>query len=501
MGGHMRADIERRRDAENRIGTCPGCWGEFKVQQGEGETWLVVLHGYQRPGHGAIIGRCMGVSLQPVEHSPDGIVAVLEHLRRRLDEVEKARQEGGDITSRALAIRIRFAEAELARWSKRGIRGVDLPGLDEEANTGLPRMPLTPEEMEARLERGLALTESLGALTRREDAERRASSPPVIKVDATIPVPVDRELDALEQAVRASGQGLRARRNGTPGRHEAGARLRERRRDHEIATDRLRLAAMATIRTWLAAAGVDDVAKPSSDIIRGNIRIRTRVEARSHEEADAVARSLVVAEAPEWEATSRGFPVITWRVAAASLDELAATLGVQAAIPDRQKSALRRRKADIPERDDLFSWDGGDASDIARLLHWFDERPQDVPGLWRMPAALEPFATWHRDRLETRVGKAAAARWPADAACDKHGNVVFLDTRSRWQVIPFTELCDHDEREYDMPDGDLKALDDAGVVALDGDGRALTITIESLDSGMERITSYQVLTLEQVLGG
>lgn len=501
MGDHMRAAFEKRQDTENRIGTCPGCWGEFKVQQGVDGNWVLVLHGYQRPGDGAIIGRCKGVGWQPVEHSPEGIVAALEHLRRGFDDAGEAERKGGDVTSRALATRIRFAEAELARWSRRGIHGIELPAHGEAVEFPLPRMPLTLEEMEARLERGLGLTESLEAVRRREDAERRALSPPIIEFVATVPVPAEPELDALEQAVRASnGAVLRARGNEGPRRHEAAARLRERERDRSIATDRLRMAAAATVKTWLAAVGVQDVAKPSSETRRDNIKIRTRFEARSHDEADAVVRSLTAAGAPEWEATSRGAPVITWRIAAASLGELAAKLGVQAADPNKQKSALKRLRADIPTRDDLVGWDGRDARRIARLLQWFDERPVDVPGLWRMPAALEPFATWHRDRLESRVGKAVAARWPADAACDELGNVVFLDTRGRWQAIPFIDLCDQDQRAIDMPDSDLEVLEEAGVVAVDGNGRALILEIEGADGGMDRIAGYQVVDVDRILG-
>lgn len=79
-------------------------------------------------------------------------------------------------------------------------------------------------------------------------------------------------------------------------------------------------------------------------------------------------------------------------------------------------------------------------------------------------------------------------------------NVVFLDTRGRWQVIPFIDLCDHDQRTIDMPDSDLEVLEEAGVVAVDGNGRALILEIEGADSGMDRIAGYQVVDVDRILG-
>ena len=59
------------------IGTCAICSNQQVVRHG-----VMVLHGYQRPGHGYVIGNCFGVDYQPYEVSADACVAyvpVLEH--------------------------------------------------------------------------------------------------------------------------------------------------------------------------------------------------------------------------------------------------------------------------------------------------------------------------------------------------------------------------------------------------------------------------------------
>lgn len=54
-----------RKDVEDFIGTCQACFGEYKVEE---RTARLVLHGYQRPGNGCVVGSCMGVGAPPFEH-------------------------------------------------------------------------------------------------------------------------------------------------------------------------------------------------------------------------------------------------------------------------------------------------------------------------------------------------------------------------------------------------------------------------------------------------
>lgn len=58
-------------------GTCQVCFKRQKTRDG-----LMVLHGYQRPGHGYIVGECWGVSYPPFEISAERTQAFLDELQR-----------------------------------------------------------------------------------------------------------------------------------------------------------------------------------------------------------------------------------------------------------------------------------------------------------------------------------------------------------------------------------------------------------------------------------
>lgn len=62
--------------AIRHLGTCPVCQGEFKARTGTDHAGfqgvVLVHHGYQRPGHGSIVGDCFGVGYRPYEVSPQG---------------------------------------------------------------------------------------------------------------------------------------------------------------------------------------------------------------------------------------------------------------------------------------------------------------------------------------------------------------------------------------------------------------------------------------------
>lgn len=59
----------------HRVGKCPVCFGDFIADKGG-----MVLHGYQRPGHGYLVGDCYGVNFPCLETSVEGSVAYLEKL-------------------------------------------------------------------------------------------------------------------------------------------------------------------------------------------------------------------------------------------------------------------------------------------------------------------------------------------------------------------------------------------------------------------------------------
>jgi hypothetical protein len=87
MDVHVPAS-ERTRE---NTGTCPTCWGNYKLEGGK-----LVMHGYRRPGYGFIQGRCFAVGYEPVETSSDGLVDFKNELEESL---ELTKQELGAATS------------------------------------------------------------------------------------------------------------------------------------------------------------------------------------------------------------------------------------------------------------------------------------------------------------------------------------------------------------------------------------------------------------------
>jgi hypothetical protein len=78
---HVPADARSRENT----GTCGVCWGNFKLDAGR-----MVLHGYQRPGWGHVLGQCSAVRMQPLETSPATAEYWLEkHLRPQLRGEER----------------------------------------------------------------------------------------------------------------------------------------------------------------------------------------------------------------------------------------------------------------------------------------------------------------------------------------------------------------------------------------------------------------------------
>lgn len=73
---------------ERALGTCQICEGEFITRDGK-----MVLHGYQRPGYGEVIGRCPGVNELAYELSCELVKSYLENTKKWLAGAEKRRAE------------------------------------------------------------------------------------------------------------------------------------------------------------------------------------------------------------------------------------------------------------------------------------------------------------------------------------------------------------------------------------------------------------------------
>lgn len=70
------------RTREN-TGTCPACWGNYKLNDGR-----LVLHGYQRPGWGHVVGSCDAEKYPPAETSDSGFKMWLGKLEATLKSEE-----------------------------------------------------------------------------------------------------------------------------------------------------------------------------------------------------------------------------------------------------------------------------------------------------------------------------------------------------------------------------------------------------------------------------
>ncbi len=77
------------------LGCCQICEGEFKIVGGFTST-----HGYKRPGHGYIVGRCGGAKQLPYETSCELIKSYLVGLKTMLVQEEQrlAEMEAGVVT-------------------------------------------------------------------------------------------------------------------------------------------------------------------------------------------------------------------------------------------------------------------------------------------------------------------------------------------------------------------------------------------------------------------
>jgi len=183
-----------RQETEDRIGTCPACWGGFKVRDDDVDgSWSVVLHGYERPGTGSVIGGCSGTGAEPLEHSRAGLEATLAEIKLWLSKAD----EGTELMT-TLQERLRFAEFELEHWSRRPI-----PGIDIDPVPFIPRRPPTREEISERLAFGIGLHGDLRKA--RDSAPKRQSEarPPRLTVILSIPNPFPGRLREIQAAERA----------------------------------------------------------------------------------------------------------------------------------------------------------------------------------------------------------------------------------------------------------------------------------------------------------
>jgi hypothetical protein len=92
---------DRAPRTRDNTGSCPCCFGNFKLKPRVGALPTIVLHGFKRPGWGSVQGRCIGVGFAPFELSPEGT----KHLRTALEssltsqEVYLSKLQSGEVTT------------------------------------------------------------------------------------------------------------------------------------------------------------------------------------------------------------------------------------------------------------------------------------------------------------------------------------------------------------------------------------------------------------------
>lgn len=474
---------------EDRIGTCPRCWGQFKVRDDDQDgRWSLVLHGYERPGHGHVVGRCAGTDQQPLEHSPDGLQPAIADLRKELAETAEATERWT-----ALDVRLRFAEAELANWRREPI-----PGIDIDPVPFTPRRPPTPEELAERLKRGLGLRDNLERARLAEYRQALAERPPRLVVTVTVPDPWQGALDAERAAVKAlEVESFRLRLEDIP-RHrayvEAVLPLRVAESKLEIDRDRYRLALGRTVGTWAKAHGFD-VMRPEARHGAGVFMATVAWRSTTWEILEAVGLLL------EGVATRQGSrQTVGWRMDAGDLAEVADALGVDAVDPAKVSSTIQpERLPPFPTWDSLRAWDGVDGLEMLRALKRFLVTPFEAEWLWRVPPHLEPFAQWGTMR----------------AACDNNGNVITcLDCPAEdyirqvkhfnnyWQMDPIDKLCDYGPtiEALGLTQDQLDVLGEAGVTALSAEGMAFIPEVaKDKESGRQWYVGHVIRPIADVL--
>jgi hypothetical protein len=92
-------------------GTCQACFGEYVVKQAttgvnRGKL-VVVLHGYQRPGHGYIVGECPGRNEEPFQIAKDVTLKFQRQLTARVRDIESfiKRLRAGEIHELTIEVR------------------------------------------------------------------------------------------------------------------------------------------------------------------------------------------------------------------------------------------------------------------------------------------------------------------------------------------------------------------------------------------------------------
>ncbi|KAF0225706.1 MAG: hypothetical protein FD176_153 [Rhodospirillaceae bacterium] len=480
----MSKQLVTRQMVEDRIGTCPNCWGQFKVRDDNQDgVWELVLHGYERPGHGHVVGRCPGTDEQPMEHSPDGLQRAVATLRKDLTEADD-----GSERHQALDVRLRFAEAELANW-----RRTPIPGIDVDPVPFRPRRPPTHEELAERLRRGLRLRDNLERARLDEIRQANAARPPRLSLTVTVPDPWQGALEAERAAVKALRvKGINGIRPEDIPQYrkyvEASLPLQVAETELAANRDRYRLALGRIVAAWAKTHGFD-IRRPDADHRRDAFLATAQWRSTTWAVLEAVGQQMEGIGTRQTQLAT-----VVWTVAADDLDALAEKMGVPAIAPAKVPSAIKPdRLPPFPTWDSLGNWDGVNAPDMYHALQRFLAQPSEVDWLWRVPPHLQPFAHWEEPSRPV--------------ACDVNGNAVrfqdYLRDDRSWDLTPFDKLCDYTATAegLGLTQANLDALDKAGVTAISAEAMAFIPQVATNKYGDRRwYVGHTIEPISKILG-
>lgn len=145
------------------VGTCPVCDARYKVRGG-----VLVHHGFQRPGHGHIIGDCFAVHMEPHETSPRTAKMYREHVQARLEAIEAERVTMHSVTALNYAYKVseglgkpRIETVTLRKGDRaRSVGGYCIPSFDVHKRNVIESLAREIEWAAATVERMTSLVQS-----------------------------------------------------------------------------------------------------------------------------------------------------------------------------------------------------------------------------------------------------------------------------------------------------------------------------------------------------
>lgn len=125
--------------SKNRNGTCQCCFAEQKVSKGGGK--LMALHGYLRPGHGYIQGRCRGENEVPFEVSCEQTKVFRQELQEMQAILEKHLSQLMNDEILSLVASVETAEREPGTYHNRMTSMSVARGTPAQQNPHFPTSP------------------------------------------------------------------------------------------------------------------------------------------------------------------------------------------------------------------------------------------------------------------------------------------------------------------------------------------------------------------------